>query len=423
MDPVTDVNVSGPFLSDPDVQRVLRVLNANGEEALIVGGAVRNALMRRAIADVDIATTAVPEESCKRLADAGFRIVPTGITHGTILAVRDGQSFEVTTLREDIKTDGRHAVVAFGRSWSADAARRDFTMNALYCDANGRIYDPVGGVRDCLAGVVRFIGDPDQRLREDYLRLMRFFRFWAQYGGDDPDPAGLAACARAHDGLRRISAERIAQESRKLLLSTNASGPCRMFATSGLGQPAYTVAPNPAVFANVGELARSHRQPLHFETALAAFTCYSRSDADRLAERLRLSNAEHADLQVVCRLGLDAWHDGPPDLQAVTHTMVECGKLLVVQGLLLVGARFGASSDNGRLDQLFSHIESFDLPVFPLRGRDLTDLGIEAGPDIGDLLRRARAVWRDEGYCLSRDRLLERIQDWIVREKTSPSGH
>lgn len=421
MGPVADVNVSGPFLSDPDVQRILGALNAGGEEALIVGGAVRNALMRRAISDVDIATTAVPEESSKRLADAGFRIVPTGIAHGTILAVRDGQSFEITTLREDIKTDGRHAVVAFGRSWSADAARRDFTMNALYCDAKGRIYDPVGGLQDCLAGIVRFIGDPDQRLREDYLRLMRFFRFAAQYGSGAPDRAGLAACARAHAGLRRISCERIAQEARKLLLAAGAAKPCRLFAASGLAQPAFNAAPNPALFAKIGDLARSLPQPLCFETALAAYVCHASDDAIRLGERLKLSNSERSDLEIICRLGLEAWHDAIPDASTLKHAMVEHGKRLVTQGLLLAAARL--SVRNGvELQALFSNIECFDIPVFPLRGRDLTDLGIGPGPEIGVLLQKARAAWRDEGYGLSRDRLLERIPDWVAGQKASSSS-
>lgn len=422
MRPVSDVTVSDAFLSDPHVQRALGALNVDGEQAMIVGGAVRNALMQRAISDVDIATTAIPEESTKRLSCAGFKIVPTGIAHGTVLAVREGQSFEVTTLRKDIKTDGRHAAVAFGRSWSADAARRDFTMNALYCDASGRIYDPIDGLKDCLAGIVRFIGDPDQRLREDYLRLMRFFRFWAEYGGTEPDSAGLAACARAHVGLRRISAERIAQESRKLLLASGASGACRVFAASGLAQPAFNAAPNPAVFAKIGDLARFLSQPLEFETALAAYTCHARADADRLAERLKLSNAERSDLQVVCGLGLDAWHNAIPDVPTLTHTMVDSGKRLVTQGLLLVAARLATSQDSARLKSLFSHIEQFDPPVFPLRGKDLTDLGISAGPEIGALLLQARNAWRDEGYGLSRDRLLERVLEWIGQRKAPSSS-
>jgi len=418
MGSATDAIVSGPFLSDPDVQRILACLNMDGEEALIVGGAVRNALMRRAISDVDIATTAVPAESSKRLAEAGFRIVPTGIAHGTILAVRDGQGFEITTLREDIKTDGRRAVVAFGRSWRADAARRDFTMNALYCDAAGRVYDPAGGLQDCLAGIVRFIGDPDQRLREDYLRLMRFFRFAAQYGAGAPDRDGLAACARAHAGLRRISAERIAQESRKLLLAAGAAEPCRLFAASGLAQPAYGAAPNPAVFAKLGDLARSLSQPLGFETALAAFVCHASDDARRLGARLKLSNSECSELEIVCRLGLDAWHDAIPDISILTHAMVDHGKRRVTQGLLLAAARL-ACREPARLHSLFSHIERFDIPMFPLRGRDLTDLGLGTGPEIGMLLNRAREAWRRAEYGLSRDRLLERIQDWTAQEKTS----
>ena len=185
------VQVGGAWLTDPHVQDLLRVLNAGEEQALVVGGAVRNTLFDRPVADVDIATTAVPEETVRRVQAAGYKAVPTGIDHGTITAVAGHEGVEITTLREDVETDGRRAVVVFGRSWQADAERRDFTVNALYCDARGMVFDPTGsGLADSESRTVRFIGDPDRRLQEDYLRLLRFFRFFATYGDGRPEPGG-----------------------------------------------------------------------------------------------------------------------------------------------------------------------------------------------------------------------------------------
>lgn len=417
MDPVADVTLSGPWLSDPQVQRVLAVMNSHGEEARIVGGAVRNALLNRPIADVDIATTALPEETMKRMAGAGFVTVPTGLKHGTILVILDRGGVEITTLREDVETDGRHAVVAFGRSWYADASRRDFTMNALYCGADGRIYDPIGGLGDCQTGIVRFIGDPDQRLSEDYLRLLRFFRFTADYAVGAPDPAGLAACIRARNGLARISVERIAQESRKLFPAGGAVAACRIFAASGLAQPAYGAAPNPAVFGNLVSLAHSISQPVRFETALAAYLCHGSDDADRLARYLKVSNAERAFLRSICRLGFGTWHGRAPKETDLTHAVVASGKDIAVQALLLAASRLESRGAGAGLAEKVAFVDAFNVPAFPLRGRDLQDLGLRSGPKIGALLERARILWRDENYGPPRDVLLERIRQWIGQSK------
>ena len=186
------------WLDDKHLQKLLAVLSANGEQARVAGGAVRNALLGEPVSDVDVATTNLPGEAARRAAAAGFKTVPTGIEHGTITVIAEGVPYEVTTLRDDVETDGRHAVVRFGRDWQRDAERRDFTINALYADpANGEIFDYFGGLADLDARHIRFIGDPLQRIAEDHLRILRFFRFLARFG-DAPDPAGLEACvARA----------------------------------------------------------------------------------------------------------------------------------------------------------------------------------------------------------------------------------
>src|SRR6201994_2467623 len=199
--------LSSPWLTSGPTSRVLALLNGNGEEARVVGGAVRNALLNIPTGDIDIATTALPDEVVRRAKAAGIKSVPTGIEHGTVTLVIDAQPFEVTTLREDTETFGRKAKVAFGRDWVRDAERRDFTINGLSVDANGVVHDHVGGLADILAKRVRFIGDPTQRIAEDYLRILRFFRMHAAYGTGEPDRAGYLACIAAREGLATLSAE------------------------------------------------------------------------------------------------------------------------------------------------------------------------------------------------------------------------
>ncbi len=211
------------WLADEKLQTLLAALSTDGEEARIVGGAVRNTLLGQTVTDIDIATTTEPGETVRRARSAGFRTAPTGIDHGTVTVIADGRAWEVTTLRADVETDGRHASVTFGRDWRNDAERRDFTINALYARADGEIVDLVGGLPDLENRTLRFIGDADTRITEDYLRILRFFRFFAWYGRGRPDAAGLKACARHRDGLERLSAERVWAELKKLLSAPDPS--------------------------------------------------------------------------------------------------------------------------------------------------------------------------------------------------------
>ena len=219
--------------------RVLALLNGDGEEARVVGGAVRNALLKIPIGDIDIATTALPDEVIRRAKAAGIKSVPTGIEHGTVTLVVEAQPFEVTTLREDTETFGRKAKVAFGRDWVRDAERRDFTINGLSVDADGVVHDHVGGLADIAARRVRFIGDADQRIAEDYLRILRFFRMHAAYGAGEPDRAGYLACIGGRAGLASLSAERVRMEMLKLLVAEGASGAVTAMADGGLLLPIF----------------------------------------------------------------------------------------------------------------------------------------------------------------------------------------
>ncbi len=218
MSTLASIADNAPWLKDLSLQKLLAVLSSGGEGARVVGGAVRNTLLGQRVGDLDIATTCLPNETSRRAEEAGFKVVPTGIEHGTVTVIANEQPYEVTTLRADVETDGRHAEVAFGRDWRVDAERRDFTINALYVEADGTIIDLVGGLADIESRTLRFIGDPEQRIREDYLRILRFFRFFAWYGKGRPESEGLKACARLKDGLARLSAERVWSELKKFWL-------------------------------------------------------------------------------------------------------------------------------------------------------------------------------------------------------------
>lgn len=221
---MTTPRIEADWLNDAPLQALLQALVGEGdEEARVVGGAIRNTLLGQAVADIDIATTALPATTVERAKAAGFKTVPTGIEHGTVTVVANGRPFEVTTLRQDVETNGRHAKVKFGRDWKADAERRDFTINALYCDADGSILDLVGGIADIGSRTLRFIGDAESRIEEDFLRILRFFRFFAWYGDGRPDAAGLRAATRLKAGIEQLSAERIWAEMRKLLAAPDPS--------------------------------------------------------------------------------------------------------------------------------------------------------------------------------------------------------
>src|SRR5712691_5869854 len=297
-DQVTDArrSIDAPWLDEPPLAGLLAVLDRDGEEARIVGGAVRNALLGEPHGDIDIATTALPQDVMRRVEAAGFKGVPTGIEHGTVTVVAAGRPYEVTTLREDVETFGRHAKVAFGRDWKRDAERRDFTMNALSASRDGTVHDYVGGIADIAARRVRFIGDAARRIAEDYLRILRFFRFHAAYGEGLPDRAGLDACIRARDGLDRLSRERVRMELVKLLVAPHVVPTLATMTEAGLLEQVVGGVPLLASFANMVKLEAVLAFPAQAVRRLGALAVAVTEDAERLRERLRLANAEYERL-------------------------------------------------------------------------------------------------------------------------------
>lgn len=378
---------------------VMSALNGDGGTARFVGGAVRDALIGRAVSDVDLATDLKPDAVTTRLQAAGVTVVPTGLRHGTVTAVTGGRHFEITTLRVDVETDGRHARVAFGADWQGDAERRDFTMNALYLDADGTLYDPAGGRADLDAGRIRFVGDPARRIAEDYLRVLRFFRFQAHFGRVPPDATALDACRSAAPKLATLSAERIRVELLKLLAAPDPTPTVRLMAELGIFAPILPEATKIDRLAGLIAAERALAEPGDVLRRLAALL--ETDDARAVADRLRLSNAE------IDRLA-DALDPAPqprPDLApaAVRAEVYRGGALRFIDRLLLVAA---LSPEPQRFAGLLPIVRAFDKPKLPVAGRDLVALGVPRGPPVGKLLRRLEERWIAGDFTEDRDALL-----------------
>jgi poly(A) polymerase len=390
------------WFGTPELTSIFAALNRDGHEARIVGGALRNALLGLPVRDVDFATTAMPEDVARFAVEAGLKPVPTGIDHGTITIVANHLPFEVTTLRRDVETDGRRAKVAYTRDWAADAARRDFTINALYADAGGRIFDPLGGMPDIAAGRVRFIGSARDRIREDYLRILRFFRFTADYSALPPDAEGLSACIRERAGLATLSAERVRAELLRILVTRRPDMALAAMADSGL------------LTSLLGGVVRlTHFERLEATEArlglapaairrLAALAVMVEEDAERLARRLKLSNAEAA------RLAAIAAHR-PIIHPAMSETdarvaLYHIGAEAFRDRVLIAAARGPDDMDDwGGLNSL---PDRWQAPELPVKGKHLIASGLQPGPEVGDTLKKLEDTWIASDFAMGLDELL-----------------
>jgi poly(A) polymerase len=390
-EPASPTLGEAPWLRKGPVAKLLAVLDRQGEEARVVGGAVRNAMLGEPPGDIDIATTALPPEVMRRAQAEGFKAVPTGIDHGTITVIVAGGPFEVTTLREDVETFGRKAVVRFGRDWRLDAERRDFTMNALSASPDGCIHDYVGGLADLAARRVRFIGEPAKRIAEDYLRILRFFRFHATYGHGDPDPAGLLACIRERAGLDRLSRERVRMELVKLLLARRAAPTLTVMADSGLLDRVLGGVPLVAGFANMVAVEAVLGLAPDAVRRLAALDVLVAEDAERLYERLRLSNAEHERLGAMAR---DWWRiDAAMAAPAARALLYRLGPGRYVDRVLLAFARSGAEAADESWRLLAELPERWVAPAFPVKAADFLARGLPRGKALGLAMRKAEDAW------------------------------
>ena len=430
-----------PWLHEPAVQRLLAALTAAGIEARFVGGCVRDALLGISGGDVDLATPARPEALIAALKKAKIKPVPTGLAHGTVTAVVPPRTFEITTLRRDVETDGRHAVVAFGAGWDEDAARRDFTINAIYLGADGALYDPVGGRADLAAKRVRFVGDAVARIAEDVLRVLRYYRFEGRFGGGKGDAAARAACRNAVPRLATLSAERVSRELMRLLA---APAPLRVLAMmrddgvlssilpeatriDRLERLLSLAAPTPTLprLRGRGSATANATEPLPPPQAgeacdgglaadallrLAALIEVDKAGAVALAERLRLSNADRNRLAGLA----SPWPDLGGDPKAQRLSLYRLGRERYRDLVLLSGADRRTAPPG--LRGLLELAETWPIPAFPLGGDDVTALGVPPGPLVGRLLGAVKGWWEGGDFTAARNECLDRLRD-LVRDQ------
>ncbi|HVH74355.1 MAG TPA: CCA tRNA nucleotidyltransferase [Stellaceae bacterium] len=391
-----------PWISEAPTQRVLAALAAGEAEARFVGGSVRDALLGREIGDIDIATPAPPERVIELLGTAGIKVVPTGLAHGTVTAVAAPRHFEITTLRRDVETYGRHARVAFDADWAADASRRDFTMNAVYLAPDGTLFDPVGGIADLRAGRVRFVGDPARRIAEDVLRLLRYYRFEASFGKTrSGDPAARAACRAARDRLPTLSAERVRQELMKLFDATDPLPALAMMREDGV---LAAVLPEARRFDRLKNLVAIEpaRDPLR---RLAAAIETGSEGALALAGRLRFPNAWRDRLAGL----VPPWPlDPAADERAQRRALHRVGAARYRDITLILAA--GGALAPARLRELSALADNWTAPRFPLKGRDVTALGVLPGERVGRLLEAVRQSWEEGDFAASRAECLARLK-------------
>ena len=399
------------WMTAPATAAVLDALEAAGgpDCARVVGGCVRNAVIGRPVDEIDIATVLTPDETTKALEAAGLKAVPTGIEHGTVTAVSGGKPYEITTLRRDVSTDGRRAVVAFTDDWAEDARRRDFTLNALYARRDGTIFDPTGqGVADAKAGRIVFVGEPDQRLHEDYLRILRFFRFLAWYGRTGPDAAALAACARLKDRLPSLSAERISRELLKLLAAEDPRGAVELMLQAGVLE---MLLPEPIDVERLSGLVAIEADQLMETDAVLRLAALLPDDpliGARLAETLRLSNAERD--RIVAALApepeLKSWMS-PREIRRAVYRL---GHAAFRDRAKLAWAAAGRTAPAMQWRGMIALAEGWPRPAFPLTGEEVIAAGVPKGPMVGQVLREVEAWWIDHDFLDDKLSAIEKLK-------------
>lgn len=387
-----EVVLDADWLSQSETQAILAALDGAQRRTRIVGGVVRDTIMDRPrlSADIDMATELLPEDVIARAAAAGIASYPTGIEHGTVTLKLGDSVVEVTTLRRDVETDGRHAVVAFGTDWVADASRRDFTLNALYCDADGTLFDPLGGMGDAIAGKVRFIGNAGQRIAEDGLRVYRFFRFSASHGGQQFDADGLAACAAAVGHLDHLSRERVGAEMMRMLAL-------------------------PQVVRTLSHMSEIELMPLS-QTVLNALAVYEKLGGHAAVTRLALIAGYHLDERKL------AWRL-PNETVSAARAVARAADLLADDRIAEAAYRHGEAAVEGlaaaaaledwgkaRLAEAARMLGSIVVPPFPISGHDLAGLGVAPGPALGQELARLERAWIESGFALGKGELLALIE-------------
>ena len=392
------MNSARRLLDDPRLATLLAALARSGAESRVVGGAVRDALFGLEPQEIDVATTALPEAVMAAAGDAGLKAVPTGIDHGTVTIVVAGTPFEVTTLREDVETDGRYAKVRFGGDFEQDAKRRDFTVNALSPTPDGRLHDYTGGLDDLAARRIRFIGDAATRIREDYLRILRFFRFAASHGEGEIDREGLHESILARENLARLSRERVRAEILKLLPARRAPQVMRIMSQAGVIEVILGMG-YPARLERLASFEATRDKPPDAALRLAAFAVATVEDSERLRERLRLSNDEWARLAGAAR-ALTPLHGAeiPPPVSHLREMLFLCGSRAAADALALAFAESGPAPDDPLWLEAALYVDETPAPAFPVKGADLIARGVAPGRELGAALKTLQAKWIRAGF-------------------------
>ncbi len=399
-----------PWLLSRATQRVLSAIEDGGHQARAVGGVVRNGLMGLPITDIDIATTALPQDVMRLARAADLGVAETGLQHGTVTVIADHHPFEVTTLRRDVESHGRHATVAFTDDWAADARRRDFTMNALYCDRAGQVHDPLGGYEDLMARRVRFIGEAADRIREDYLRILRFFRFTAQYGVGDPDAAGLVACTRLREGLAQLSRERIHQEMTRLLTARRAVEAIDAMQGHGILAAVLPAAPMPTVFRRLTEIEAASKWKGDAMLRLAALGVVTSEDAVRIGRALKVSREERGVLDLGA--SESARLTTPPGERSARALLYAQGAENYRRLIALSLARaLGSSTTDPAWADALTLPARWTAPKLPVNGADVMARGVPAGRAVGEALRRVEAWWIAQDFEPGREALLAKLAE------------
>ena len=408
---MTDTLGQRHWMTAPATAAVFDALEAEGgpDCARFVGGCVRNALVGRPIDDIDIATTLTPERVKTALGRAKIRAVPTGIEHGTITAVSDHTPHEITTLRRDVSTDGRRATVAFTEDWVEDALRRDFTLNALYARRDGSIYDPTGqGVADAKAGRIVFVGDAEQRLAEDHLRNLRYFRFYAWFGKGAPDAAAVAACSKLKNGVETLAAERISKELLKLLAADDPRAAVRLMAEAGVLEVVLKAQADLARFEAFVEVETDQLFECDPVLRLAALLPDDQVAAMALATRLRLANAERD--RIVAALSptpeLKSWMSP----REIRREVYRTGKPVFRDRAKLAWAASPRTATTMQWRGMIALAEGWTPPELPLSGAEIINAGVPKGPLVGEVMREVEAWWIDNDFIDDKLSVIEKLK-------------
>ena len=409
---MTETNIGvQPWMRAAPTRAVMAALEAAGGAACarFVGGCVRNTLTRHPIADIDIATVLTPEQVIAALEAAGLKALPTGIEHGTVTAISSGKPFEITTLRRDVETDGRRAVVAFTTDWAEDAQRRDFRLNALYADIEGAVFDPTGeGAEDALAGRIVFVGDAETRIREDALRILRFFRFFAWYGAGAPDDAALAACEGLKGLLTGLSAERVSSELLKLLAADDPRPTVRLMAALGILRIVLPQAQGVGRFERLVAIESEQLFQCDADLRLAALLPDDPAAGAAAAAALRLSNAQRDRL--VAALGTDQKMVSWLSPRETRRGVYRLGVQAFCDRVLLAWASVDHPSSTPQWRSLLPMAQSWPVPKFPLTGEQVMAAGVPRGPMIGQVMREVEEWWIDHDFLDDPLSMIERLK-------------